>query len=49
MSYSNQASEKVLELVAKEKREKYEEACTERRRDFTPMVYSVDGMPCKAA
>ena len=48
VSYSNQASEKVLELVAKEKREKYEEACTERRRDFIPMVYSVDGMPCKA-
>ena len=28
---------------------KYEEACLERRRDFTPMIYSVDGMADKHA
>ena len=49
VSYGNQASDKILESAAKEMRRKYEEACTERRQDFTPMVYSVDGMPCKAA
>ncbi len=27
----------------------YEEACLERRKDFTPLCYSVDGLPCKAA
>ena len=27
----------------------YEAACLERRKDFTPLCYSVDGMPCKAA
>eukprot|EP00804_Cyclotella_cryptica_P011192 CCRYP_007724-RC/>CCRYP_007724-RC protein AED:0.39 eAED:0.37 QI:0/-1/0/1/-1/0/1/0/143 len=32
-----------------EKRDKYEEACLERRKDFTPLCYSVDGMPCEAA
>eukprot|EP00804_Cyclotella_cryptica_P013322 CCRYP_019815-RA/>CCRYP_019815-RA protein AED:0.48 eAED:0.48 QI:0/0/0/0.66/1/1/3/0/88 len=30
-------------------RDKYEEACLERRKDFTPLCYSVDGMPCEAA
>eukprot|EP00804_Cyclotella_cryptica_P004744 CCRYP_016226-RG/>CCRYP_016226-RG protein AED:0.29 eAED:0.29 QI:0/-1/0/1/-1/1/1/0/415 len=34
---------------AREKRDKYEEACLERRKDFTPLCYSVDGMPCEAA
>ena len=48
-SYGVQASDKILENAAKVKRKKYEEACTERRRDFTPMVYSVDGLPCKSA
>jgi len=48
-SYGNTASDKILESAAKQKRSKYEEACTERRRDFTPMVYSVDGLPCKSA
>ena len=30
-------------------KKKYEAACHERRRDFTPLVYSVDGVPCEEA
>lgn len=48
-SYANTASEKILERFAKQKTEKYEVACNENRRDFTPLVYSVDGLPCEAA
>jgi hypothetical protein len=48
-SYGNRESKKVLEGAARRKREKYEEACLERRRDFTPMIYSVDGMADKLA
>lgn len=48
-SYGNTASEKVLEKHAREKKKKYEEACRERRRDFTPLVYSVDGLACNEA
>ena len=48
-SYGNVSSEKVLERFARQKKEKYEEACRENRRDFTPMVYSVDGLACEAA
>ena len=48
-SYGNMDSRKVLERHAREKKGKYEEACLERRRDFTPMVYSVDGMAAKEA
>ena len=47
--YGNRESKKVLESAARRKREKYEEACLERRRDFTPMLYSVDGMADKLA
>jgi hypothetical protein len=48
-SYGNRPSAKVLENAEKEKCAKYERACRERQRDFTPLVYSVDGMPgCKA-
>jgi hypothetical protein len=43
-SYGNRESKKVLEAAARKKKVKYEEACLERRRDFTPMLYSVDGM-----
>eukprot|EP00804_Cyclotella_cryptica_P003292 CCRYP_010536-RA/>CCRYP_010536-RA protein AED:0.45 eAED:0.45 QI:0/0/0/1/1/1/2/0/96 len=42
-------SHMLLERFAREKRDKYEEACLERRKDFTPLCYSVDGMPCEAA
>ena len=48
-SYGNVASAKILARHAREKKKKYEEACRERRRDFVPLVYSVDGMPCKEA
>ena len=40
-------SKKVLERAARQKKQKYEEACRERRRDFTPMCYSVDGLASK--
>ena len=39
----------VLKTYAKTKKDKYAEACLERRRSFTPLVYSVDGMACKEA
>ncbi len=42
-------SKKVLEGAALRKKDKYEEACLERRRDFTPMIYFVDGMADKHA
>ncbi len=31
------------------KKDKYEEVCLKRRQDFTPMIYSVDGMADKHA
>ncbi|EJK66421.1 hypothetical protein THAOC_12663, partial [Thalassiosira oceanica] len=43
------ASKKVLEKAAKRKKDKYLEACRERRRDFIPMAYSVDGLAGKEA
>ena len=46
-SYGNTSSSKILERHAKEKKDKYETACLDRRRDFTPLVYSVDGMASK--
>ena len=48
-SYGNCSSENILERHAREKKADYEEACLEKRRDFSPLVYSVDGMPCKEA
>ncbi len=48
-SYGNRKSKKVLESAARRKKDKYEGACLERRRDFTPMIYSVDGMADKHA
>ncbi len=48
-SYGNTSSSKILERHAKEKKDKYETACLDRRRDFTPLVYSVDGMASKDA
>jgi len=48
-SYGNVDSRKVSEHHVLEKKGKCEEACLERRRDFTPMVYSVDGMARKEA
>ena len=43
-STRNQDPEKVLAKHELEKKRKYLAACHERRRDFTPLVYSVDGM-----
>ncbi|KAL7474348.1 hypothetical protein ACHAW6_000324, partial [Cyclotella cf. meneghiniana] len=43
------SSIKILERHAKEKKDKYETACLNHRRDFTPLVYSVDGMALKDA
>ncbi len=40
---------KVLESAARRKKDKYKGACLERHRDFTPMIYSVDGMANKHA
>ena len=48
-SYQSSSSRKVLERAAKEKKDKYLDACLERRRSFVPLVYSVDGMACKEA
>ena len=48
-SYKQTSSEKVLEKAAKRKKDKYLDACLERRRSFVPLVYSVDGMACKEA
>ncbi len=48
-SYGNRNSKKVLEGTAHRKKDKYEEACLERHRDFTPMIFLVDGMADKHA
>ena len=48
-SYHNISSAKVLERAAKVKKDKYLEACLQKRRSFMPIVYSVDGMACKEA
>ena len=37
--------EKALSKAEKEKKDLYLQACLERRRAFTPMVYSADGIP----
>lgn len=43
-SYRNQDPEKVLRRMEEEKKSKHLQPCLERRRHFTPLVYSVDGM-----
>jgi len=48
-SYGNHTSKKVLESTVLRKKSKYEEACLERRQDFTPMIYSFNGMVDKHA
>ena len=37
--------EKALAKAEKEKKDLYLQACLECRRNFTPMVYSADGIP----
>jgi hypothetical protein len=44
-STRNQDPTKVLKRCEQQKKDKYLDACLEQRRDFTPLVYSVDGMP----
>ena len=46
-SYKDQTLKKVLEGHVKKKKDKYLQACLDRRRTLTPLVYSVDGMGCK--
>ncbi|KAL7474033.1 hypothetical protein ACHAW6_000033 [Cyclotella cf. meneghiniana] len=43
-SYGNTSLRKIRERHAKEKKDKYETACLDCCRDFTPLVSSVDGM-----
>ena len=35
---------KVLKAREKRKKDKYERACHEKRKDFSPLIYSIDGM-----
>ncbi len=48
-SYGNCNLKKILEGATCRKKDKYEEACLERRRDFTPMIYLVICMADKHA
>ena len=44
-SYLHMTPEKALTKAEKEKKDLYIKACLERRRNFTPMVYSADVIP----
>ena len=44
-SYLCMTPEKMLAKADKENNDLYLQACLERRRTFTPMVYSEDGIP----
>ena len=44
-SYLCMTPEKALAKAEKEKKDLYLQACLERRRTFTPMVYYADGIP----
>ena len=48
-SYRGRPWRKVLEAQEKEKKRKYLGTCRELRKDFTPLVYSVDGIPGREA
>ena len=48
-SYKDKTLKKVLEEHVKRKKDKYVQACLDRRRSFTPLVYSVTEMACKEA
>ena len=48
-SHRGKSWEKVLEEQEKEKKRKYLGTCRELRKDFTPLVYSVDGVPGREA
>jgi len=48
-SYRHKHPKQVLETHEKEKKDKYLARCHELRKDFTPLVYSVDGMAGREA
>ena len=48
-SYRKKDPRKVLETQEKEKKDKYLRKCLERRKHFTPLVFSVDGMAGREA
>ena len=44
-SYLRMTPEKALATAEKDKKDLYLQACLERRRTFTHVVYSADGIP----
>ena len=48
-SYRNKAPSSVLRQHEREKNRKYKKACLNRRRDFTPICYTADGMAGREA
>ncbi len=46
-SYSSKDPQHILDQSESNKKTKYEDACHQRRRDFTPIIHSVDGLPSK--
>ena len=44
-SYSQKDTAKSLANQEREKKQKYLQACLDRRRHFTPLVFTVDGVP----
>jgi hypothetical protein len=48
-SYRNKDYQKVLAQQEKEKKNQYLHPCLEMRKDFTPLVYSVDGIAGREA
>jgi len=48
-SYRNKDYQKVLAQQEKEKKNQYLCPCLEMRKDFTPLVYSVDGIAGREA
>ena len=44
-SYASREPSKVLKSHEQTKKKKYLEVCKETRRSFTPLVFSVDGLP----
>jgi hypothetical protein len=48
-SYWNKDYQKVLAQQEKEKKNQYIRPCLEMRKDFTPLVYSVDGIAGREA
>jgi len=48
-SYRNKDYQKVLAQQEKEKKKQYLRPCLEMRKDFTPLVYSVDGIAGREA